>query len=159
MARGTLTFNARVKGDTEAKEFLRRAPDRLDHAMASATQDVIQLLGHRVDDAIRRTAGGVYWDVRREFQSTPHGGIGRVVTPPNRPHIISPKPPPMNPHGLLRFKIGGHWVSVREVNHPGANPVDWSRSVTGSEAVAEPFYISEVAQALSGAAPGGSRFG
>src|SRR5262245_31180233 len=32
-----------------------------------------------------------------------------------RPHEIRPR----NPHGVLKFRVGGTWVYAKKVNHPG----------------------------------------
>lgn len=145
MARGSLVFSTRVPGADKLHAFTASGSDRMDRAAREATKAATQSLGHFADAAIARIAGGVYWDVKRDFNATPRGGIGRVVTGPNRPHIIRPRPG--NPRGVLSFRVGGgRWVSVKEVNHPGANPVNWPDGLGGFTEIARAYFENEVQQ-------------
>lgn len=119
---GTASISTDVRHNAgEAARRLEGIPDRLLRATRDATSDATRIIERDAEEEMERIAGGVYWDIHRNFVSTPDGAQGAVTTPPSRPHEIEP-------HGPypLRFRgRDGRWVSTYHVHHPGSKPVDW----------------------------------
>lgn len=143
MARAGIGLSVSTNGFPEAEQFMSGAPERLDRAAYAATERSVRLMEDAAASAIEEIAGGVYWDINSQVQRLPHGALGRVVTPPSRPHTIEPKGP-----YPLRFQIGGRWVSTYHVDHPGSNPVNWPDRLGGFATAAERIYADEVDDAL-----------
>jgi hypothetical protein len=149
MATGRIVLNATAPDLPAAKNSVGRMPFRMDRAALEATREATSLLGNMAQDSIEDIAGGVYWNVVGTVRPTPRGGVGRVVTGPNRPHVITPRPE--NRRRVLSWRTPeGNWVSARRVNHPGANPVYWPRGLGSFAERAERIFEREVEAALNG---------
>lgn len=148
MATGRLEIGARLKGGSEAKAYLGGRNEALSRAAYDATRESTEVLADMAAQAIRSITGsGVYWDIEQNVESRPNGAVGRVSTPPSRPHTIRPIPP----NTRLLFRIPGvGWRSPRLVNHPGSKPVDWPDRVGGFDGRAERIFERHVGQALEG---------
>lgn len=142
MGRIRIEFRAELNAE-RAKRFFLETPDDLDDAVRRFVLRATMDLAERVDQIIETIAGGVYWDVKPQVANMPSGAIGRVTTPPSRPH-------PIDPHGPypLRFKIDGRWISTYHVEHPGSHPVEWHQGLGGFQERAERILEAEAARVL-----------
>lgn len=157
----------RIKANLDKAKALtqmEKSSNRLDGAAYDSVRKATDLLASQADTVIRDIAGGRYWDIETASDPMPHGGIGRVRTPPNKPHQIFARPERVggmstfrtNPEGfqrfsrpMLKFEMGGKEMFAPMVNHPGASPVDWPSGLTGFPEAYERIVEGEVREALS----------
>jgi hypothetical protein len=99
------------------------------HALADSADDAAKAgenlsknrpgFKHRSGNAKARTKGRV---LRRGgkviIRMSNDAKYAAILEKGSRPHIIRPK----KPGGVLRFNVGGQWVSARQVRHPGTKP-------------------------------------
>lgn len=143
----TFSFELGVKHNFgNALRYFEETPSRIDRAVFEATQETTDFMAQSARSQMERIAGGVYWDINTETNSTPTGARGSVRTPPSRPHRITG-----NPYLHFYWPAQNRWVKTREVNHPGSSPVDWiDPSRTPMTAAAERIFSQKVGSAISG---------
>lgn len=98
-----------------ARAAIREAGERAEHLAKTTTrfEDVTGALRRSIGFRMSGDYSGQF------FASAPHALFVEAGT---RPHVIEARNAPM-----LRFQIGGRWISARSVRHPGTRARDFMR--------------------------------